>query len=152
MTITLNRRTVAGSALLAAVALLLAFAAYSYGESTRMSDAQVDHQVSTTVEKAVAARGAKAASDQTAAVTATTKSVRRTTQKADRKVWMKRLKKHEDAAHAAGYSTGSAAGYSSGNADGYSSGHESGVEDGIDTASDELTCSDDMDVALPMCN
>ena len=66
-------------------------------------------------------------------------------------MWRKRVKMlHENnetavaSASASGYSSGSAAGYSSGNAD--------GIEEGIDVASDELSCSDDMDVALPFCN
>ena len=44
------------------------------------------------------------------------------------------------------------AGYSAGNSAGFSSGHSSGVDDGVRKASDELTCSDDLDVPLPFCN
>lgn len=43
------------------------------------------------------------------------------------------------------------AGYSAGNSVGYSNGHSTGVDDGVRKASDELTCSDDLDVALPFC-
>jgi type IV secretory pathway VirB10-like protein len=156
VTITLSKKIATVAVTLLALALGLTFAAYSYGESTRKSDEQVSAQVKRTTDAAVVVRGAQAATDQAeavkAAVKVTTKKVRRSQMRADRKVWMKRLKQHEDKARDAGYSTGNAAGYSSGNSAGYSSGHSSGVEEGIDTASDELTCSDDSDVALPACD
>jgi hypothetical protein len=156
VTITLNQKLAATAVTGLALALGLTFAGYSFGESTRRSDAQV----SRTVEAAVEIRSAQATSDQSAAVNAavnaavkaTTKKVRRSQMRADRKVWMKRLEQHEDRARDAGYSSGNAAGYSSGNSAGYSSGHSTGVEEGIETASDELVCSDDLDVALPPCN
>jgi hypothetical protein len=44
------------------------------------------------------------------------------------------------------------AGYSAGNRAGFSAGHSTGVDDGVRKASDELTCSDDLDVPLPFCN
>jgi hypothetical protein len=44
-----------------------------------------------------------------------------------------------------------AAGYSSGNSAGFNTGHSVGVDDGVKKASDELTCSDDLDVPLPFC-
>lgn len=43
-------------------------------------------------------------------------------------------------------------GYSAGNSAGFSAGHSTGVDDGVRKASDELTCSDDLDVPLPFCN
>ena len=46
MTITINRRFAALVALLLALATALAFAAYSYGESTRKSDDEVSSLVS----------------------------------------------------------------------------------------------------------
>ena len=55
-----------------------------------------------------------------------------------------------------GYAAGNSAGYSAGNSAGYSSGHsegvEEGVEEGIEKGSDELSCSDDLDVPLPPCD
>lgn len=151
MTIT-NTKVAAAAVTALALTLGLTFAAYSYGKSTRKSETQVKR----IVDDAVVVRGAQAMTDQVAAVKAsvkeTTKKVRRAQMRADRKVWMKRLKEHEAKAREAGYSSGNAAGYSSGNSAGYSSGHSSGVEEGIETASDELTCSDDLDVALPACD
>jgi peptidoglycan hydrolase CwlO-like protein len=50
-----------------------------------------------------------------------------------------------DANYSAGYSAGNSAGYEQGNASGYSS--------GLSAGSDQLTCSDDVDVYwLPACN
>jgi hypothetical protein len=43
-------------------------------------------------------------------------------------------------------------GYAAGNSAGFSAGHSTGVDDGVHRASDELTCSDDLDVPLPFCN
>jgi septal ring factor EnvC (AmiA/AmiB activator) len=53
-----------------------------------------------------------------------------------------------DASYNSGYSSGSSAGYSSGSSAGYSSGRSAGMVE----ASDELACSDDLDVTwLPLC-
>jgi flagellar biosynthesis/type III secretory pathway protein FliH len=51
-----------------------------------------------------------------------------------------------------GYSSGSAAGYSSGSSDGYEEGTADGYNDGLYDGSDELECSDDVNVSwLPYC-
>ena len=81
-----------------------------------------------------------------------------------RQDYRERLKKVRKRARDAGYDVGKKSGYQEGNNDGYaagnsagySSGHsegvEAGVEEGIEKGSDELSCSDDLDVPLPPCN
>lgn len=127
--------------------LLLAIAAggaFLAGRDTRLSDQQVDAKLAAQSQQD--ARKAKAS--EAAAV----KDARLAQRKADGKVWQKRLERATKKAREAGYSTGSAAGYSSGKTDGYSAGNADGVEEGLVKGSDELTCSDDMDVPLPACN
>lgn len=81
-----------------------------------------------------------------------------------RQDFRERLEKVRKRARDAGYNVGKKSGYQDGNNDGYaagnsagySSGHsegvEEGVEEGIEQGSDELSCSDDLDVPLPPCN
>ena len=76
----------------------------------------------------------------------------------------KRAERLAETARNEGYSDGSVAGYGSGHTAGYSrasevdegwkvaEGESEGFEDGMDTASDDLDCSDDPDVPLPYCN
>jgi hypothetical protein len=110
--------------------------AYIYGKSTRQSDSQVDRRV----VKAVAERSRRADIEEKRAV----KRAKGSQRKADRKVWKKRMEKAVNNARNVGYSSGSAAGYSSG--------RSTGVEEGLKKGSDELTCSDDLDVPLPPCD
>jgi hypothetical protein len=119
------------------------FAAWTLGKSTRQSDAAVTKKV----EQAVARRGERAKLDQGSAVAATKVSQRARAKKHLTKVVAKAKKNSYDK----GYSAGSSAGYSAGNSAGYSAGNAAGVEEGVEKASDELTCSDDSDVALPAC-
>jgi hypothetical protein len=65
----------------------------------------------------------------------------------------KAVKAAQKAGYKSGQQAGYTSGYSSGNSAGYSSGHSAGVQDGLVQGSDQLTCSDDLDVYwLPACD
>jgi hypothetical protein len=148
VTIQINRTTAAVVATLLALTLVASYAAYSYGESTRKSDAAVKTLVLSRVSSAVGDRSKQATADQGAAVKTATKNAKRAQRKHDMKKLRTAVKKAEQKAYAAGQG----AGFSSGSAAGYSSGHSNGVRDGIIEGSDELTCSDDSNVPLPACS
>jgi hypothetical protein len=147
VTIRMSRRMVGVTTLLHAMGALIAFGFYIYGASTRMPDNAVVDLVGTRVDEAVTTRGEQAGREQTTAVTAAELAQR----KLDNKRWRKRMNKAVKKSRQAGYESGQAAGYTSGNAAGFSSGKSAGVEEGISKASDELVCSDDLDVDLPPC-
>lgn len=123
------------------------FLAYTLGQGSRLSEAEVTSKVN----EAVALRGERAEDDQAAAVAAQRSRDVRVRKAAVKKAKKVSYDKGYAAGNSAGYSAGNSAGYSAGSADGYQEGNADGVEEGIETASDELTCSDDMDVALPPC-
>jgi hypothetical protein len=141
------RRTLIG--LFAVLAIgLAAGGAFLAGQSTRLSEQQVDAKLATQ-----ARQDKRAAKTHEALAIKDAKAGQRAI---DSKISRKRLNKAVKKAREAGYSSGSAVGYQNGNAAGYQSGtaagHEAGVQDGLKEGSDELTCSDDMDVPLPACN
>ena len=152
MTINIDRRFASVAAVLLVLGALLTFGAYSYGESTRKSDTHVNRLLESGIKAAVSERSKQAEAEQAravkAAVTNAVKEAKRAQRKADKKIWTKRMRKAVQEAR----EEGAAAGYSSGNAAGFSAGHSTGVEEGIEQGSDELSCSDDLDVPLPPCN
>lgn len=117
------------------------------GQGSRLSEKAVTAKVASAVER----RADRAAKDRAAAV----RSAKDLQRSRDDTRWAKKLKstvaKEKAASYDSGYSAGNNAGYAAGNSAGYSAGNADGVEEGIETASDELTCSDDSDVALPPC-
>jgi hypothetical protein len=147
VTIRISRKAVGVTSVLLGLGALIAIGFYAYGVSTRMPDNAVVDLVNTRVDRAVTTRGEQAGREQTAAVSGA-EAAQRTR---DNKRWRKRMNKAVKKSRQAGYESGQAAGYSSGNAAGFSSGKSAGVEEGITKASDELVCSDDLDVDLPPC-
>lgn len=145
-----QRRAPRLAALIASALALLAatgFLAWTLGESTRKSDAQVTSEV----RRAVAARGERAASEQAAAVHAAKTAQKASDTKRARKHLKQVVAKTRKSSFDRGYAAGNSAGYSAGNSAGYSAGNAAGIEEGVDKASDELVCSDDSDVDLPPC-
>jgi len=61
---------------------------------------------------------------------------------------VRNLKKSGDQKAQQSFASGSQTGFSSGKEQGV----EEGVEEGLERGSDELTCSDDLDVPLPPCD
>jgi hypothetical protein len=125
------------------IVLVAATAAYFVGQSSRASNEVVAARVALAVEK----RGNTAEEEQKAALRTQANRHREriaVVRKVSRDRGYKVGKK-------SGYVVGNEAGYSAGNSAGFSSGHSTGVEEGVNKASDELTCSDDSDVALPPC-
>ncbi|HTE63526.1 MAG TPA: hypothetical protein VK631_24430 [Solirubrobacteraceae bacterium] len=150
----ITTRTVVRTLVLIALVAAACAAAFFIGQNTRLTEATAADRVKTNVERTNTERARELKAALSDAKVAEQKRVgkvndmwrgRITRMKKDHK---RALAKQVESARQAGIN----AGYSSGSAAGYSSGKEVGVEEGIDKASDELTCSDDMDVALPMCN
>lgn len=140
------RRTLVGVAGVLALALA-ATGTFFIGRDTRLSTQEVDAKLAAQAKR----DAGKAKAHEEEAVAAATKRAKRIQRRADAKLWRGRVERTSANARDAGYSAGSSAGYSAGNAAGFTEGHETGVEDGIEQGSDELTCSDDLDVPLPAC-
>jgi flagellar biosynthesis/type III secretory pathway protein FliH len=154
MTFEITRRTIVRALVLIALVAAACAAAFFIGQNTRLTEATAADRVKANVEHTNVERDRELKGALSDAKAAEQKRVgkindmwrgRITRIKKDHKrVLAKQVESARQAGIDAGYSTGSAAGYSSGK--------EEGVEEGIDKASDELTCSDDMDVDLPFCN
>jgi hypothetical protein len=149
------RRFAAATAAIAGVGA----AAFFGGQTTRMSDearANERHAATTAaVAKADERHAAELATVKVDAKTHERKAVKRAIKgerkRAERLAATARSEGYS-AGNSAGYGAGHSDGYSEGNEEGYSEGNEEGVEEGIEQASDELECSDDLDVPLPFCD
>jgi hypothetical protein len=113
------------------------------GESTRKSDQQVARERTAAVSSGVAAKGAEVKTRYLAIMERAEKKIKDRNKVVLRRV-VKRLKKQAEREAQQSFASGSQSGFSSG--------RDAGVEEGVLKASDELTCSDDLDVALPYCN
>lgn len=154
---------ISGRKLLVGVLAIMMIAAAGYiaflvGQMTRITEADATARTNTQVERAIE-RTVEADVKKADARVAATKRAdnKRLDTRVHRlnKMWRGRLSRAKDearrAGEAAGYSSGQSEGYSSGQSAGFSSGHSAGVDEGIEQASDELDCSDDLDVPLPFC-
>ena len=132
--------------LVALVLLLLAGASaggFFLGQSTRMSDQQISVERTAAVSSGVAAKGAEVKTRYLAIMERGERKLKARNKVVMRRV-VKRLKRQAVREAQQSYASGSQAGFSSG--------REAGVDEGVLKASDELICSDDVDVALPYCN
>ena len=146
--------------LLGALATLTLVAAagtggYFVGKDTRMSAAEVAQvtdravQVETQRQEGLRRKALDERKARDAAV------LRRVVTKMKRSA-ARRAQQAYASGQSAGYSSGQSAGYSSGKeqgeTEGYVAGSADGFEDGLTEGSDDLSCSDDMDVYwLPTC-
>jgi flagellar biosynthesis/type III secretory pathway protein FliH len=154
MTFEITTRTIVRASVAIALVAATCAAAFFIGQNTRLTEATATDRVKANVERTNIERDRELKGALSSAKAAEQRRVgkindmwrgRITRIKRDHK---RVLAKQVESARQAGID----AGYSSGSAAGYSSGREEGVEEGIDKASDELTCSDDMDVDLPFSN
>jgi flagellar biosynthesis/type III secretory pathway protein FliH len=148
----------------AAIAAIVGLGATNVVTALNASDANAAHRhevesLNDDHRAAIAALRRDAASDLADAVAEQRAHDRQVLRRALRKA-RRAADEQIAAARDQGYSSGSAAGhsqgYQEGNADGYldgnQDGYESGREDGLFDGSDELDCSDDLDVGwLPAC-
>jgi hypothetical protein len=152
MTFTISKRTFISLGAVLAVALAALAAGYLAGQASRKSEDAVALLVNQKVTAANKAVNAERDITQAKAVRTAANKAKHNQWRKDQKRWKKYAKKLVAKAHDKGYAEGNTAGYNAGNSAGYSSGHSDGVQDGIEEGSDELTCSDDSDVALPACS
>lgn len=140
------------------IVLLLAGAAiggYFFGQSSRQSDAQVAQErtnavnvaVRRAVNDAVAKKGAEDKEKRLRIMARAEKKIKDRNKVVVRRV-VRNLKKSGDRKAQQSFSSGTQSGFSSGKEQGV----EEGVEEGLERGSDELTCSDDLDVPLPSCD
>lgn len=113
------------------------------GQGTRKGDQQVARERTAAVSSAVAMKGAEVKTRYLALMKHAEKKIKNRNKVVMRRL-VKRLKKETERKAQQSYASGSQLGFSTG--------REAGVEEGVLKASDELTCSDDVDVALPYCN
>jgi uncharacterized protein HemX len=113
------------------------------GQGTRKSDQQVTRERTAAVSSAVAMKGAEVRTRYLALMERAEKKIKNRDKVVMRGV-VKRLKKEMERKAQQSYASGSQSGFSTG--------RDAGVEEGVRKASDELTCSDDVDVALPYCS
>lgn len=132
------------------VVLLLAgvgLGGFMVGQGTRSSDQQIARErtaaVHSGVRAAVAAKGAADKAGRLRIMERAEKKLKDRNKVVTRRV-VRKLKKVMERTAQQSFASGSQAGFSNGK--------EAGVEEGVQKASDELTCSDDVDVALPYCN
>lgn len=160
MTIHLSRRKLVVGFLAVVMIAAACYIAFLVGQTTRITEADATSRTNTAVEKAVrTARGEETAKrhvEVKAAKTAARKHETRRVKKLNRR-WKSRLARETEKARQAGvnsgYASGQTAGFASGREQGEASGREEGFEDGLDAGSDELDCSDDIDIYwLPSCN
>lgn len=159
MTINIDGQGLIRVAAIAAATVGVGAAAFFGGQTTRMSDeARANERqdaVAAAVQKAEKQNAVEMAEMKQAAREHERKAVRKA-KRSTRKLERKRAEQKAERARSEGYSAGNTAGYGAGHSAGYSDGESSGrtagYEEGIDAASDDLTCSDDPDVALPYCN
>lgn len=159
ITVPSPRRILKALAVVVPLLVAVAVAGFFVGQGTRKSDDQVAREKRSAATAAVAIAVPKAVRIAVDRKGAEDKAKRlRIMERAERKLKsrhrvvlrrvVRKLKKSGDRKAQLAYTNGSSAGYSTGREDG----HEAGVQDGIVTASDQLTCSDDPDVAfLPYC-
>jgi hypothetical protein len=151
ITVQIDGRSITRITAVIAATLGVGAAAFFGGQTTRMNDTAVASVKHDAVEEALdkadrthAAEMAMLRRDAKQEKQHAVRKVRRETRRNERK----RATNLAERARNEGYSSGNGAGYASGSA----AGHEAGKEDGIATASDELDCSDDVDVTwLPPC-
>ena len=152
LSITLGRRAAVISAgVLVTIALLVgATAAYSdHKADARAHVAEVKSLNARHGRQIVALKTAAVAHEKAAIKKAVKKAVRKQ-KRHDLRVMHRVAKKQKNRRNReseAARQAGQAAGYSGG----FNAGHEVGREDGLIEGSDELTCSDDLDVPLPPC-
>lgn len=148
-------RIVAGT-LLAVACIVGAFAGgFFTGQGTRMSDDQVAVQQRGAVNAAVARKGAEDKQKRLRIMARAEERMKKQHRKVIRRV-VRKLKRSGDRkaeqSYSSGQSVGRAAGSREGFASGSAAGFASGTEEGMFRASDDLSCSDDPDVAwLPYC-
>lgn len=152
-------RKVIAAALMLALLAGASVGAYFIGQNTRKSDRQVADLTSSAVARETDRQQAlrREALDEQAA---RNKAKMRRTVKKMRREAKQRAERSFVSGQSAGYSSGQsvgkkqgeAEGYAAGSVDGYVDGATEGYDSGISDASDELSCSDDMDVTwLPAC-
>ena len=154
MTITINRRKLLVAGLAVAIIAAACYIAFLVGQTTRITEATATTRTATAVTAAVKRADGKHVAAMKAAKAAAHKHERKRVAYVYAK-WRKRVKQLKrqnaaavTAARNAGYASGSSAGFSSGHAAGRDEGYGEGAHD----ATDEVVCSDDLDVTwLPYC-
>ena len=143
------RRTIVLAALAGLLITALAgTGGYFYGQSTRLSDAEVALAVDDGVDDAVSATTEEQEGIRRKALAESRRAQRREMKQQLARVRRKLAEKAEQQA-AQSFASGQSTGYEDGRTDGEVQGYEEGLTEG----SDDLTCSDDPDIYwLPACD
>lgn len=144
-------RVIGATAVVLVIVAAAAVGSYFAGQSTRDSDKTVAAKVTTSVNAGVK----QTVAEQTGIRRKVIREVRADQKKHDRSVMRKlraRMQKVADRKAKASYASGQSTGFSSGHSQGEQDGYQSGTVDGLIQGSDQLSCSDDIDVTwLPAC-
>ena len=155
MTITISGRKLLVAGLAVVMIAAACYVAFLVGQTTRVTEADAQSRATRAVQKAVE----RTKADENAKRLAELKRVRTAARKHEtRRVkmnnrsWRRRLARETEKARQEGVNSGYSSGQSVGFSSGKEEGQEEGFEEGIEEASDELVCSDDLDVPLPACS